>query len=713
MSQIIEQTQMQNGTTVSEGSGFQSKLIAESCFVLQSSNSIVVTEANSFGPKTNEIFKTTTKFTFDSTLNVYSICNAQVLIQPQTGNNDLVNIILKPINQPVSDLPIKYIIYRGVNKSSIINADKITGDENTGSSFVRSLWKQFNRFFTDEQGNTNAPDFFAKYIGYSVDLNLHPYTKLLDELFYKLSNTTIENDIPEESAVTAYELPIVPLGMHLGEATGSLGVDILLDDGAYYVPDSPDPFKLDLAYARANEFSLELTSGLTDYEVKLLKNTSAKFIDYIAFIGLHTQGAGTLHLGGQTTPLTESTSIYVLLNNCHTKDTKYLYIQSDRQRCYNFYENYKYSDTDTTNLKIGETESTLTNQKFGEQWPVITHDNISSIKLKLLTDNHLEACLYASIGDWQTPHHNLFVKGEHLKQAITTDPDVVIDNRYTELLELKAPNTYAGIWQLIYKGQKLYATDANDEEKIYALKDIDDLLGLLDVEPLIKPKNSNEYASVIENKLQFTHSREDVNNTTVAAVLVKRIADAIAIDDTNKLERITFETLLINSTSSAKTLSMKDHAADNTITFDQKQNNFYNFNNPYSLDISTFIDAGESIKGIYLTNTFGKNNLKKIVGITKDEYSNILSIIETENLLNTRLFFENTLIDENDYYISPENIRYKVFHLKIVGEHNGVLKYYELTNNIKLYSLDNLIFFSSQYSEHIELIEKVFYKLSF
>ncbi|PKP15566.1 MAG: hypothetical protein CVU07_09695, partial [Bacteroidetes bacterium HGW-Bacteroidetes-23] len=599
--------------------------------------------------------------------------------------------------QPISNLPIKYIVYRGINQSTIVgSSNHVAGSETDGSEFVKSIYKQFNQFYTDESGNSNPPPFFVKFIGYPTDIELQPSTKRLDDMFFKLSETEIVEGEAVEPESTAYELPIVPMGMELGDATNLFGIDIILDDGSYYVPNNPNPFKLDLAYARAGNHIL-VKSG-TPYQQNLIKDVSTKFLDYIAFVGLHTYGVGTLHLGGQTTALTEVASIYALLANCHTKDTKYLYIQSDRQRYYNFYENYKYSEIDLINIKIGDSDTTLTNQVFDEHWPVITIQNKTSIKLQLITDNYLEACLYANIGDWQTSHQNLFVKGEHLKQGISTDPNIIIDNRYTNLLELKAPNAYAGIWQLIYKGQEFYASDANNEEQKYALKDIDDLFGLLDAEPVLKPKNANEYASVIENKLQLSHVKEDLNTTTVAAVSVKRIADGIAINETDKLERVTFETLLSNSTSSNSTLAMKDNVADNTITFDQEQNNFYEPKSPYDFVLSQITFETKSIKTISFVKN--KDCIKKLIGLTKDEYITVKNYIITEEINDARIFLYPTM--PNDLiYASPEDIDYNIYLFAISGIiNNGALKIYPF-EDIKIFTLDNNCFFTEEYAKYV------------
>lgn len=89
------------------------------------------TLSNAFGP--DQLTSGSTKFRVTSTLNtsadekVFAICKGNVLVVPQIGSSTLVNLVLKPYKQPSSRLPIRYFIYRGVKKSSIIDGTPATG----------------------------------------------------------------------------------------------------------------------------------------------------------------------------------------------------------------------------------------------------------------------------------------------------------------------------------------------------------------------------------------------------------------------------------------------------------------------------------------------------------------------------------------------------------------------------------------------------------
>jgi hypothetical protein len=615
------------------------------------------------------------------------------LVQPNSSSANLVNLILKPFNQPIGyQLPIKYIIYRGVNLGTIFSGDKIINNSDTASGFVKSLWKQFNQFFTDESGAVNTPPFFAKYIGYITDVALQPTTKKLDELFHKISNTTVVSNTAQEPAETAFELPIVPRGMSLGKATLSLGIDIILEEGAYHIPNNP--FVLDLEFARKNENIIN-NNGSTTYQKNLIKDTSTKFIDYIAFIGLHTNGVGSLYIGGQQTPITEPTDIFAIINNCHTKNTKYLYIQSNRQRFYNFYENYKYDLANATNIKIGATSTALSPQEFAAQWPVIKIENQQETFLQLITDNNINACLYTALGRLSTPNQNNFITSDLLKQPFNTNPTIPIDEKYTSIIGLKATNTYAGIWQLIYEGKELwieeYQTPGTTTPAVnHKLKDIDDLFGLLDAQPFLAPQSPNEYLAITDERLQISHNLDIKNNRSIATVKTKRTADAIAVTETTKLERITFETLLVDSTANVT----KDHSSARSITFDQKQNNFYN---PYDFEITSFTHETKTIKGLSFSTT--QNNLKKILGFTLEDFNTLKDYIVNEQISNVKIFLYPT-ISSDLFYTSPDNINYNIYLLAISGnKNNEPIKIFTFENK-KIFTLDEKCFFTEEYSKY-------------
>lgn len=134
MQEIIENTQNQKLTSSETGRNVTPLLVANSHFFLES-GSFGQLESQKFGVVSENEFRTTTKITYTGKL--YAICQGQIFIQPQTGNPNKVNLLLRPYKQPIKEVPIKYFIYRGLNKSDFfteVNNETVLINEDGSSS---------------------------------------------------------------------------------------------------------------------------------------------------------------------------------------------------------------------------------------------------------------------------------------------------------------------------------------------------------------------------------------------------------------------------------------------------------------------------------------------------------------------------------------------------------------------------------------------------
>src|SRR5690606_21014179 len=131
----------------------------------------------------------------------------------------------------------------------------------------------------------------------------------------------------------------------------------------YYIENDPNPFKLDLAFARAQANILDTISLTEEYQKRLLRENCTLFIDPAAYYGLHTNG-GKIYRHNQSQAIETTSEIYDLITPFITKNNIYLYVQSERQHSYNFYGNYRVSDTNANNLKTGTTEANLSETTF-------------------------------------------------------------------------------------------------------------------------------------------------------------------------------------------------------------------------------------------------------------------------------------------------------------------------------------------------------------
>lgn len=262
---------------------------------------------------------------------VFAICDGQVLVQPQTGDNTKVNLILKP-STSYFPLKIKYFIYRGVNKSDLINANILKPVDNEDSNqpfFLRKLWEKFiafNQPFYDQGVISTPPDTFPAFlIGYSESDD----PKITMEYYF----TRKIND-------NFFQIPTCSIGDHLGNFSGQIGLDIVLDYGDYGLVNQEELFKLDLAFARLKENVLDTSNILssTATKIKRYKENIHQFIDPAAFWGSHIE-SGTIKLFNNPAGIKTNSDIYSLLvSKYQTKNKLYLYIQGEKNRSYNYFE---------------------------------------------------------------------------------------------------------------------------------------------------------------------------------------------------------------------------------------------------------------------------------------------------------------------------------------------------------------------------------------
>lgn len=720
--------QMQNLTVSQEGTSRVAKLQPESHFFIEGGvqlGDFTQTVNESFGALNTTQFRTTASISFSGNKNIYALCMGTVFIQPNTEDSAKVNLIIRPYKQPITGVNIKYIVYRGLNKNDFFNnAGELTGSESSGSGFVKFIWTQFNKYY-DVTGGNSVPAFKSYFLGFphsaaenALQLNDH----LIDRYFFKRATLT-NAQTPTEEPETAFELPIIPRGMHLGTASAGVGIDIILNDGDYIIENDTSPFKLDLEYARSDEFILDTATVTDAFKKKLLKEASTNFIDVVAFYGLHANSAGKLHVNNDlntVVTLSAKTDIAVRLQNFNTKHNFYLYIQANRQRSYNFYGNYVHSTGNNSNIKIGVDEDNLSETTFGtNNWPIevfnITQDPTSeynTVTFQLTTDSHDDAALFVQIGELGTPHEENFVRNHNLIQLQPDDPAVVSDFNYTRAIQLIIPaigaNNIPAFSNFIYNGKRLLVTTnaSNFEQKI-VVKDIDDLFGLVAVESNYSFDEASELSRIVGEKIRLLNFSNTVLGKDVGIVKEKRFQDKIQTSDLNTfLNRVTFETSLLKINR-----SISSHTKNADVSFDYSTSGltnsvedeyvFYLPDLPYYLDNLIFADGNTTIIGLILKNERETAITKKILGITNEENNILKSLILSNSLTNTKLFFQNTLGEFDLEYDYNNSLKFKKFSLKIIGENlQGDINIVEPTTPVIVYTLDESIYASLNYGKY-------------
>lgn len=283
---------------------------------------------------------------------VFAICDGQLFIQPQESDDTKINLILKPFPS-FAPIKIKYFIYRGVNKSDLIDGNNIKAVEGNSPEFLQRIWGNYISCVT-EDGSPIPEEFPASLIGYDPQ--------------NQSSDSGIASYFFADDSDDSFEIPICPQGEHLGNFIGRIGLDIVLDYGDYDLEYEEQLFKFDLEFARKPEhiFDINTITSPTETKIKRYKEYIHQFIDPAAFWGSHID-LGKIKLYNEN-EISNSQDIYEkVVNRFQTKNNIYLYVQEERGRSFNFYDNFS-----PNNSFLGLENETISMTAYNTNgWPVL------------------------------------------------------------------------------------------------------------------------------------------------------------------------------------------------------------------------------------------------------------------------------------------------------------------------------------------------------
>jgi hypothetical protein len=724
MTQIISDTQAQNNTSSTNGRNIMPKLKAESHFPIQT-GSLAQTDSQCFGAQSASSFRTTSKLTFTGNKKVYSICSGQVFLQPTEGIAGKVNLVLKPFKQPIGGLPIKYIIYRGLNKSDFFNSDtepKVVGDDSTGTDFVQFIWTQFNKFYENDDPTETKPDFLAKFLGYSSSTDSDYKARLIDSFFYKVTEYTDE-EMTTEDADTAFELPIIPMGLYLGKATDSIGIDIVLNDGDYYIPNDPNPFQYNITFARSADHSLETSTSNTAYENKLIKESCTKFIDLSAFFGLHASGDGKIHSKDSTetaSVATEVDDIYGLISDFYTKNRVYLYIQANRQRSYNFYGEFNYSDTNDNSITLSNNQGSQVETKFGSlDWPIQHMDFINffnnQFSIQLIAEYDFEEILgFLKIGRFSDSdkiryigYHDLVPTGQQSGKGYTSN--IEFNNEFINDGSNNKP--VSNIISIIYNGNKTFYNPFPVDIDLFKIDDFNVLKEMF-ILPLktsfLQPTNelfilpSNIYSIIkyIDSDITYSNDKFVIQHN-----LVKTVGKKLSDPQDPMSEYIIKDRLIfISQLKQSPELFISNHTInvnEPNKQSDQKDNFFKSVfgSKTFSLNEYIITESNLSFSSFQLTQEEEINSQYFNLGIMQSEYELLISNIPN-NANNVSFFLKDFAYDANNDEVL--DISYYRFSVGIIyeDEYGTLQSFAPQTSELIVYGTSLNYLTSKEYSEY-------------
>ncbi|WP_293785799.1 hypothetical protein [uncultured Pedobacter sp.] len=683
------------------------------------------TAAQAFGPVSDNEFNLTAKFTSTGG-QALAICKGVVLIQPQAAGSNVVNLILRPYEQPINGLNIRYFIYRGLQQGDFFNGDLVLADGNEVSGFIKKINKSFAGFYKNE----NVPPFLAKYIGF--DPTQQAATLPLDQFFFKETEYVDSAGQFIEKEDTAFELPMIAKGTSLGHfINGECGIDVVLNYGDYQLPSPNAEFNFDLNYARAASANINLASITNEFRKKLVREQITQFLDVAAFYGFHTAN-GSVNINGTET---KGEAIYnAAVNKFSTKNRLYLYIQSDRCRSYNFYNNYLIDNTGLESLKLGTVETTLNEVVYGTNgWPLLIDEaprtpasTTNPLFLQLVTDNGANSMLYGQVATLVNATKENFINAEGLKAPNATDgtPSLFTKTIVLANLAVAGDNNSLNIASfniLIYQGSTYpyilgqETDDQNVTTNVLGLPNFfDDVFDQLNATPLLKATENSDYAVLSSQKVKLISHYKDKAQLGISAVQTLNINDVIETDDPANptLKRVTYITEAVDVLNSALSVTgtlTPDTKSNPSVSGAVSNNKTYQLPDAFYYNLQLFTDSTETITGLQLLAKDGSTSNKIILGLTQSENDLLKALITTNNLMNTRLFLIDLFEDGNEL-ISAENITYQKYKAGVVGETAiGELKLYLPETDVMVYSLDRKYHFTGGYSRYVKMMGLKFY----
>jgi hypothetical protein len=326
-----------------------------------SGNGLAYGPSGSSGSK--DLFRVTSTHKTDGDAKAIAVCKGIILVQEQTGNSNLVNIVLKPFEQPPFEFPkIKYFIYRGINKSSLVSGSLVAGSQNalssTNSNLTQSIWIDYKAF----NGSTAEPPIALLGLGMNTANSPYKDSDSIDGIFNQINAT--------------HQLPVVQAGWHIGDfGADHVGFEIMFESLGF-VPI--------LEIARKSENAIEVTTLASSptqadfFEHWHDKEDILNYIDPCAFFGSFYNHDLKVKNSNGSESLKKGETIYNdILINFINKNKCYIDIRNEFNFSLNYFKNYGTSATNnTTNIKLakGANASTTINY-YTNGWPILILDN--------------------------------------------------------------------------------------------------------------------------------------------------------------------------------------------------------------------------------------------------------------------------------------------------------------------------------------------------
>jgi len=370
-------------------------------FVFADTAQLTQTVQQAFGPVAGDAtnrYRVTALLTAPADVKAYAVARSLIAIQRNPSNNDTVNVILRPLDQPIAGFtPIRYFVYRGIRLSDYLQSASGAGAKLIVDPPQFPFLVGVRKTFLAQ--NPNVTDMPSTVFGYDPDNQTG--SDALDEIFFRTGSEI--------------QLPVIQAGEELGSFRhgGDFGFEIAVEEGGW----SPT-----LDYARASFHEVDVTSlSAGTFTRRLKQEDILNFLDPAAFYGLHLHSGGVVRAPGNVK--WEGADIYTnVVEKFFTKNRLYLDVRSENGSSLNFHGNY---DVSGNQIQAGAAPAALTPQSYAtDGWPIVFVDqstwpagiaDFNEVYLQFPRNDNVEPVLYVAHGKLLTvATDGSFIRGDQL-----------------------------------------------------------------------------------------------------------------------------------------------------------------------------------------------------------------------------------------------------------------------------------------------------------
>lgn len=443
--------------------------------------------------------------------NAYAVCDG--LLLAQDAGNDRLNLVLKPIQQPPFAFPkIKFFIYRGIQKSSLVDGSDVAPE--TNNDLTKSIWQSQKARNASAGTSDNAP---AEALGLDIS-----GSGSIEQVFYR-------EDV-------SYQLPLVRSGWSLGELDpAGFGFEIMVEAIGF------DP---ELPIARTAKNVITVTplpaspTQAQEFEYWHDKEAILTYIDPCAFFGaFYSHTLKVKHADASVTKAKKNEVYDEALKGAHlpaagdgvffNRNRTYLDIRNEYNHSLNYFKNYgAYSNT-TINCAFDASAAMTARNYYASTWPLMFVDNGDlPAGNTSATKNVVRIALPDGAGD--NPFPTLYISAGYLNNLYPREPkgnakliDLTPSAGFTEEVALAIPNrdglstttTISSYIKLKYFKRfdpEAASPPASSETVIRAANYLDQLFACVDVST---PHGVYSARSTIQEDEAFVDARAVLNST--------------------------------------------------------------------------------------------------------------------------------------------------------------------------------------------------------